>query len=82
MKNDDDIQAALAGQLLSSWLPIGVIRKLIFLTLLIFAVIGIATEPQWYHFLSILIALIFSPRVVGEITYALGKIIAMFSNKT
>jgi hypothetical protein len=81
MNDEDNVQASLAGQILSSWLPVGLIRKLLFFMLLILAAIGIATGPQLYHFLFIMIASIMSPRVVGVISFYLGRFVAIISNK-
>ena len=81
MNNEENTEAALAGQVMSAWLPVGLIRKLVFFTLLFFAAIGVATDFQWYHFLLIMFATIMSPRVVGEIAYFLGKLSAVGKNK-
>jgi hypothetical protein len=81
MNTDENIESALAGQVMSAWLPIGLIRKLVFFTLLLFSAIGIATESHWYHFLLIMIAAIMSPRLVGEIAYFFGKLSSVGKNK-
>ena len=80
MNNEDNTDAALAGQVMSSWLPVGLVRKVIFFTLIFFAVIGIAKDSHWYHFLYIMIAAIMSPRVVGELAYFIGKLSSVGKN--
>lgn len=74
-EDSNEINAAIAGQLLSSWLPSGLLRKFIFFTVIIVAMYEfIFANGKWYGFFLILIACIMSPRVVGGIAYFLGKI--------
>jgi hypothetical protein len=77
MDNEKNLDAAFAGNSLSSWLPIGFARKIIFLLLLIATFLGLFLEPQWYQLVLLLIAAIMSPRVVGEVAYFIGKLLAV-----
>lgn len=74
-EDSNEINAAIAGQLLSSWLPSGSLRKIIFFAAIVVAVYEfIFSNGKWYGFIFIFIACIMSPRVVGSVAYFLGKI--------
>lgn len=66
-------QAALAGTLLRSWLPLGWGRRLIMIGIVALGVYGI-TEDNYQVFVWWLLLPFFSPRIVGEIGYFLGKL--------
>ncbi|MEK7584817.1 MAG: hypothetical protein AAB490_06250 [Patescibacteria group bacterium] len=66
-------KSALAGAMLSSWLPADGVRRAIMLVLLIIGLYGfihgkLALLVFW------LILLLFSPRIVGEVVMLLGRI--------
>ena len=63
----------LAGALLSTWLPVGVLRKLLMMTFVLVAVYGFVSGMNWLIASSV-IAGMFSPRLVGEVTYLLGRL--------
>ncbi len=74
-EDSNEINSAIAGQLLSSWLPFGPLRKFIFFAVIIVAVCELTFgKGEWYGFLLIFIACIMSPRVIGGIAYFVGKI--------
>ena len=74
-EDENEINAAIAGQLLSSWLPSGLLRRCIFLAAIAVGFYGIIFDGgAWYGFLFILIACVMSPRIVGWIAYFSGKI--------
>lgn len=64
-------EAARAGEALSDWLPRGVVRKLIMITLLVIGARGLVGNP--WLLLWIPIACLFSPRIMGEVAIAVGK---------
>ncbi|MFZ6022016.1 MAG: hypothetical protein ACOYT9_00920 [Patescibacteria group bacterium] len=69
----EKIRAQLAGVLLSPWLPVDWGRRSIMFFIFL---IGLYGMIQGHTFLASLWLLlpIFSPRIVGEVAYALGKI--------
>ena len=73
------IDAAIAGQILSSWLPIGDLRKVIFCILVLFGLLGLIKDEQWYHYVMLIFAATMSPRVMGEAAYYNGKLAGIFS---
>lgn len=80
MNNDNDkFNAAASGYLLSRWLPISAVRKIIFFVLIIFGAYGIFNDGHWYNYVAIAIAASLSPRLVGESAYFLGKVKRFFS---
>lgn len=66
------IKGAMAGFMLRSWLPLGTARKVIMGVIILVALIGTIFDKRWL--LMLLVVCIFSPRIVGEFTYALGSI--------
>ena len=77
----ENIDAALAGQVMSVWMPIGVLRKVIFCVLIVFGIIGMLKTTEWYHWVMLGFAATMSPRLMGEVGYALGKLAALLSKK-
>ena len=65
--------SALAGQLLSTWLPVDNIRRIFMLCFFLIGFLGFFTSYEWLVW-SFLIAGIFSPRLIGEIALKLGQI--------
>jgi hypothetical protein len=72
-ENFETLQTQLSGLLLSPWLPYGWGRRSIMLALFAVGAVG-ALGVNTYFFLAWVFLLFFSPRVVGEVSYALGKI--------
>ncbi len=68
----ETLQAQLAGVLLHPWLPFGWVRRSIMVVLLLIGVYGLL-EGNNYFLLAWVLLLFFSPRFVGEFSYALGK---------
>lgn len=69
------LQAQLSGALLSPWLPFGWGRRSIMMVLFLVGAIGLAQGNDYFLF-AWLFLLFFSPRVVGEVAYALGRFMA------
>lgn len=69
----ETLQAGLAGALLSSWLPFGWGRRAIMITLLLVGAFGLV-EGNNYLLLAWLLLPFFSPRFMGELFYAVGKL--------
>lgn len=67
------LQAQLSGVLLRPWLPFGWGRRSIMLVLFATGAVG-ALGGNSYFLLAWVFLLFFSPRAVGEISYALGRI--------
>ena len=67
------MQAQLAGVLLHPWLPFGWGRRSIMIVLVVVGLYGLM-EGNNYLSLTWLLLLFFSPRFVGEFSYALGRI--------
>ena len=87
--NDDDSSAEekeeakyhkirISGLLLSPLFPIGIIRNILMMGFFVIGFLAFLTPYEWL-FWSFFIALAFSPRIVGEITHGLGKIIGAIS---
>jgi len=66
------LQAQLSGELMTPWLPYGVVRKLLMLIFVFLGVVGVLAGNV-YTALLLIFAILFSPRVVGELAYRLGK---------
>ncbi len=77
----ENLDAALAGQVMSVWMPIGLLRRVIFFFLILFGTIGILETSEWYHWAMLIFAATMSPRLVGEASYAVGRLMAIFSKK-
>lgn len=69
----ETLQVQLAGVLLRPWLPVGWGRRLIMIVLFAVGVFG-ALAGNSYLLLAWVLLLFFSPRFVGEFSYALGRI--------
>jgi hypothetical protein len=70
-KLDLDI-ARISGQLLSPWLPLGIMRKILMSVFILIGFLGFISQYQWLIY-SFIIAGFFSPRVVGETAMMIGK---------
>ena len=66
------VEAMLAGYQLSFWLP-GGWRNIIMLLIVVFAVLG-GVLVHWYWGFLLLLATIFSPRLMGEVAFFLGSL--------
>jgi hypothetical protein len=77
---DDDYEkslTALAGQRLSSWLPKGYIRKILFFILLFIGLFGtFVLENGWYLLIMFIALILFSPRIAGEVAFLLGRLLS------
>lgn len=62
----------LSGQLLSIWFPFNWGRRLIMAGLFLLGLYGL-TSGQFYFLFAWLGAAIFSPRLMGELTFLVGK---------
>ena len=62
----------LSGALLSPLFPSGIIRNVLMIGFVALSVLAFLTPYKWL-FLSFLIALSFSPRVVGELSVLSGR---------
>lgn len=80
-EENENIDAALAGQAMSVWLPIGLLRKMIFFALIIFGLVGMLKTTEWYHWAVLIFAASMSPRLMGEVLYAVGRFAALLSKK-
>jgi hypothetical protein len=77
----ENLDAALAGQVMSVWMPIGFLRRVIFFVLIFFGTMGILKTSEWYHWAMLIFAATMSPRLVGEALYAVGRLSALLSKK-
>lgn len=69
----------LAGTLLSPWLPFSWWRRLVMFVLLLLGTLWpLGGSPNWV--LAWLLMLLFSPRIMGETAFALGRFAAGFRN--
>lgn len=73
------LQAQLAGILLRPWLPFGWGRRLIMIVLFLVGTTGLVQGNSYFLFAWVPM-LLFSPRFVGEMAYALGKFMAGFNS--
>ena len=76
-----NIEAALAGQVLSVWMPVGFWRKVIFCVLIFFGMLGVIKTTEWYHWAMLFFAATMSPRLMGELAFAVGRLAALLSKK-
>jgi len=66
-------EASMSGATLSFWLPDGLIRKLIMLALVLVGIYGLLTGGGLLYLIPIVLAATFSPRLIGELMFALGR---------
>lgn len=74
------LQTQLAGTLLSPWLPFNWERRAIMIVLFLVGAIGLV-EGNSYFLFSWLFLLLFSPRLMGEFAFALGRLMAGFNGR-
>lgn len=70
----ENLQVQLAGQAMSSWLPIGWPRRILALIATLVGFYGLISGPTYLVF-ALLFAATFSPRIVGEILYLSGMLV-------
>ena len=75
-----DIDSAISGQLMSNWLPIGIVRKFLMFIFIALGTVELATFDAM-AIVYFLIAMLFSPRVVGEVLYAFGRFVRLLCGK-
>jgi len=63
----------ISGRLLSNWLPIGIIRKVIMFTLFLAGVYGLS-KGAYYVLILWVMASMFSPRLTGEVLNLFGNL--------
>jgi hypothetical protein len=63
---------AVAGALASPLLPVGLARQLLAALFVVIALSGIS-RGEWWFLVFLAVAACFSPRIVGEVSYALGR---------
>ena len=75
MNKEKHISDQLAGRLASSWLPVGLTRKIILIVFLILAFKYFIQSDYLIALIMLILASLFSPRAVGEIVNFVGKIV-------
>ena len=63
----------ISGQLLSTWLPAGFMRKILMLAFILIGFLGFFSQFQWL-ICSFILAGMFSPRLVGETAIIVGYV--------
>jgi hypothetical protein len=74
----DVAKAAIAGQLLHSWMPYGGLRKIVFVGLVVFGLVGLFVTGNYFFLIALLLASLMSPRFVGGLAFNLGRISRLF----
>ena len=67
--------AKLSGVLLSIWFPMGIARKLIMVVIFLVGIYGLVIGNHYFLFSWIILPM-FSPRLMGEVSYFMGRISA------
>ena len=73
-EKEEDLNSAISGQIMSTWIPYGALRRFIFAFLLLISVTRFFNDDTFYGFVTLFLASIMSPRVVGEVLYFFGRI--------
>ena len=76
-QDQESVNTALAGQIMSKWVPYGDLRRLIFFAFIVLFLYGLITGDNALLFCVIPIALM-SPRIVGTLAYTAGRIASFF----
>lgn len=71
----ETLQAQIAGSLASSWLPVGIGRKIIMLVFIVLAVNFFRESSYLLMIVMLVLAGFFSPRIVGETVSLAGRIV-------
>ena len=71
-ENKKEMTPEEAGKALSTWLPVDTVSRIFMLCFFLIGFLGFFTSYEWLVW-SFLIAGIFSPRLLGEITLKLGQ---------
>ena len=69
----------LSGLLLSIWFPMGIGRKLIMLVIFLVGIYGLLIGNHYFLFSWVILPM-FSPRLVGEIAFLMGRFSAGMRN--
>jgi hypothetical protein len=77
IQQDEKIQDAISGYIMSSWTPYGTGRKFVMFLLIVFGIIGLA-NGSYSALLLFFIAAWMSPRIVVHCAYALGRLASIF----
>jgi len=72
----ENLKVQLAGQLVSNWLPFGLVRRAAMISLFLFGLLFFA-DWNFYFLIAWLFMLCFSPRFVGEFGYFVGQFLAL-----
>ena len=67
------LQAQLSGSLLSVWIPFGVARRIVMALLILTGIYGLLTG-NYILAAAFIFAALFSPRIIGETAFWLGKL--------
>lgn len=73
-KSHPGLQDQMTGYLLSFWLPQGLWRKVVMFALIVVAVVGTLTTGSLWYLLLLLVACMFSPRIVGILAVFIGNL--------
>jgi hypothetical protein len=75
-ENDLDVlHDQVAGHLASSWLPSGIIRKIILFVFVVLAVKFLLDDSYTLTVLMLILASFFSPRAMGELVHFIGSMV-------
>ena len=69
---EEELTVEQAAEALSTWLPVDNVSRIFMLCFFLIGFLGFFTSYEWLVW-SFLIAGIFSPRLMGEITLKLGQ---------
>jgi hypothetical protein len=76
-QDQESVNAAIAGQVMSKWVPYGDLRRLIFFVFIVLFFYGVIKGDNALLLCAIPIILM-SPRAVGEILYFAGRVSRFF----
>ena len=75
--DQESVNSALAGQVMSKWVPYGDLRRIIFFAFIVLFLYGVIKGDNALLFCAIPI-IFMSPRAVGEILYFAGRVSRFF----
>lgn len=75
---NQEVEAAISGRLLSSWFPVGAVRQIIFVFLLLCSFLNVVYGNFYLGLACILLVIFMSPRMVGELFFFVGRISRFF----
>ena len=73
-KVQSGIKAQMAGYLAHPWLPVGITRKIVMIIIVLISITAAEIYKNNSFYWLLLMLPIFSPRIVGETLYLIGKI--------